>query len=561
MSVFFIRLLVQGITQGRSYSYLLGLLAVASFLIVLRRTIYAIFNHYVKIQSDQLVYQYINRIIYLKATDVELAAFENSSFYDLYTKAALEVSTRPVAVLDNCVDFLFTLAAAITMTLSLVKLDPFALLFLLFPLVIAPLLGGLQSKRKYDLDMANIKHNRMKTYVNRIIYASSYASELRTTNIFSALSKNYREASSNIIDNQKKYGSELAFIKFFLELCNLVIPFFASSIYAIFRITVSGSMDISIYSILSVVVVSLAGNIKGTTNAISQMYLDGMYAGNLKSFFSYTPKISESQEGLKINSFHELRFEQVSFSYESQTIPTLNGINWSIKRGEKIAIVGYNGAGKSTLIKLLLRLYDPNQGSVSMNGVDIKEYNLQSYRHLFGSVMQDFQLFALSVKDNILFGNSEDVDRAKNAATISGISDKIDGMPKGYDTILTREFDDAGELLSVGELQRLAIARMLASDFQIAVLDEPSSSLDPIAEHAIIENMMKAVGDKTVVMISHRLSSAALMDRIYFLENGNIVESGSHEQLLKQSGKYARMFLLQAAAYQTDFRGKEENKT
>ncbi|MBR2893298.1 MAG: ATP-binding cassette domain-containing protein, partial [Clostridia bacterium] len=215
-------------------------------------------------------------------------------------------------------------------------------------------------------------------------------------------------------------------------------------------------------------------------------------------------------------------------------------------------------AGKSTLVKLLLRFYDVTEGEILYNGVNIKEYDLGAYRNIFGAVFQDYKNFAVSVYENVICHECSDAEKAKaeDALKRSGIWEKISAFPKGGDTVLTREFDKNGAGLSGGENQKVSAARLFAKDFQLAVLDEPSSALDPIAEYKMYENLIEVTKDKAVLYISHRLSSAVLSDRIIVIGGGEILQQGSHKELMEQQGKYKEMFTLQASSYN---REKEES--
>lgn len=213
--------------------------------------------------------------------------------------------------------------------------------------------------------------------------------------------------------------------------------------------------------------------------------------------------------------------------------------------------MGSNGSGKTTLVKLLLRLYDPSEGEILLDGTPIKEYSLTSYRESFSTVFQDFKMFSMSVRDNVLLRPGREGDDALVEAALreSGAADRIDRMPNGVHTILTREFDDKGENLSVGEQQKLSLARVFADRTPFVLLDEPSSALDPIAEYNMFENMMRATEGRGVIFISHRLSSAVLADRVLLMADGRIAESGTHEELLRRGGLYAEMFHRQAENY------------
>ena len=286
---------------------------------------------------------------------------------------------------------------------------------------------------------------------------------------------------------------------------------------------------------------------------MSEFIENGLYVENLKTFFDYESKITENENGIvPENKPHRLMLKNVSFTYEGQKKPVLKNISLDIPEGQKVAFVGHNGAGKSTLVKLLMRLYDVTEGEILLDGINIKDYKLSDYRHSFGTIFQDFKIFATDIEENVLLHPAEnDADRelAYNAVVDSGLKNKLDTLEKGMKTQLTREFDDEGTILSGGEFQKIAVARVFAKQSSIAILDEPSSALDPISEYEMFENMMKACADKTVMFISHRLSSAVMADKIYLLEQGEIIEQGTHAELMAQNGKYAEMFNMQAEQY------------
>ena len=222
--------------------------------------------------------------------------------------------------------------------------------------------------------------------------------------------------------------------------------------------------------------------------------------------------------------------------------------------------MGVNGAGKTTLVKLILRFYDVTDGEILYNGINIKEYNTESLRSRFATVFQDYKNFALSVNENVMCRECTEEDKAaaREALRKSGALEKTDALPDGADTVLTKEFDENGAGLSGGESQKTAVARMFARDFDIAILDEPSSALDPIAEYKMYENLISATESKTVIYISHRLSSAVLSDNIFVLKNGTVIESGSHNELMKNGGEYAEMFAVQAESYKKEEGYNEE---
>lgn len=240
----------------------------------------------------------------------------------------------------------------------------------------------------------------------------------------------------------------------------------------------------------------------------------------------------------------------VSFSYDGRN-EVLHDINMDIRGGEKVAIVGKNGAGKSTLVKLLLQLYRPQSGRIELDGISAEAYALGAYRERFGVAFQNTQLYAVSVAENVLMAEYEERHKEKIIESLksSGLYSRIEKTEKGIETAVTKEFNGEGIEFSGGQAQKLALARVFARDCGVVILDEPSAALDPASEAEMYENMMTLALDKTVIMISHRLSACRNVDRIYVMEDGTVVESGTHRELLEKKGVYAAMWRLQASGY------------
>ena len=244
-------------------------------------------------------------------------------------------------------------------------------------------------------------------------------------------------------------------------------------------------------------------------------------------------------------------FRNVSFGYKDSRM-ILKDVSFRINAGETCALVGFNGAGKTTLVKLLLRLYDPTEGMILVNDIDIRKYNLAEYRKLYACAFQDGRIFARSIRDNVTMQRSAPADEAviDKALRLAGIEDAVQQLEKGIDTILTKEFADDGVVMSGGQYQKILAARAFASDRQVLVFDEPSSALDPIAEHQLYESIAKAGQNRILIFISHRLSSTQSAQKIYLLDQGRIVERGTHQELMQLKGSYAKMYATQAKNYQ-----------
>lgn len=321
-------------------------------------------------------------------------------------------------------------------------------------------------------------------------------------------------------------------------------------------LAVLGYVSVSQLIVLLNAIVSVSWMIKDFAGSITSIQTNAFFIENLKTFLDYVPRIDESKSGLQTpESVDTIEFQNVSFRYPGQETDALQKINYTFQRGVRHALVGINGSGKSTLIKLLLRFYDPTEGVILLNGVDIREYDIKKYRQSVGAAFQDFALFSASVLENVLLKEVTSEEERRNAIQAlkdSGAWEKISSLPEQENTSLTKEFDNSGVELSGGERQKLAIARAFAKRNAVVILDEPSSALDPIAEYQMFETITDLCKEeeKLSIIVSHRLSSAAICEQILVLENGVLKETGTHEALLKANGTYAYMFRKQAENYQ-----------
>lgn len=507
------------------------------------------FSNYIRQAAVKNVLKQINNKIFKKAVELDIACYEDPAFYDKYQRATdvLAWSLFDAA----CSAFSGMIASIIALILvigTVTVVDPKYLIFLI-PSALVFIVETLKSRVVYKRDKEMTTNNRIKAYIQRTVFLKDYSKDMRTSNIFSVLMVRFKAAIDSNVEILRAYGVKLFLYSAVSTLFSEFIPIIGTYALAGYQFVYDKTFTVSAFS----VVLSSINSVKEATMRIAQnfetMSRFAFYFQNMKEFLDFEANVTNGTE--KCESFETLEFRNVSFRYPSAKKETLKNINLKISKGETVALVGVNGAGKSTFVKLLLRFYDVTEGEILLNGKNIKEYELSSLRNIFGAVFQDYRNFALSVNENLICHecDEEDKKRAEIALKHSGAWAKISTFPEKGDTVLTREFEKDGIGLSGGENQKLSVARLFAKNFSFAVLDEPSSALDPIAEYKMYESLINVTKGKTVLYISHRLSSAVLSDRIIVIDSGKIAEEGSHNELMQKDGIYSKMFTLQASSY------------
>ena len=499
--------------------------------------------------ATKKVLQKLNNMVFEKAVSLDVSCYEDPAFYDKYQRATNIMSSGYFDII--CFDVALIIAntlAFICVVATVTAINPVYLLFLV-PVLFVFAIELSKSKAVYKRDIEMTKNNRIKAYIQRTVFLKDYSKDMRTSNIFLVIMKRFEAAIKANIVILRRYGLKLFVYSMVSSLFSEFIPIIGTYAYAGYEFVFKKGLAVSGFS----VVVSSISSIRNATLDIAECFDElsqmALFFENLRSFFDYEPKITDGE--LEAGEFETLEAKNISFKYPTAEKKSIDNISFKISKGETVAVVGINGAGKSTLVKLLLRFYDVDEGEILYNGINIKEYKVESYRNAFATVFQDYKNFAVSVFENVMCRecSEDDKEKARRALEQSDVWEKINAFKNGGDTVLTREFEEDGAGLSGGENQKVSTARLFARDFQIAILDEPSSALDPVAEYKMYENLVEATKEKTIIYISHRLSSAVLSDKIYVLDSGRIIESGKHASLMANGGKYSEMFALQASSY------------
>ena len=556
-SVLFLKVLLSAITGNGSFDYYVKYL-IAFLAVGLVTESISVWGDYVTNTGQKRIFKRLNNMIFEKAGSVDVSCYEDPDFYDKYQRAT-DILTRGYFVmfswnLSIVLGSLFSFVSVIGIVASIDK----AYLLFLAPVLLTFVVEVYKSKVVFRRDVKMTGNNRIKSYIQRTVFLKDFSKDMRTSGIFSVIMKKFNNAINGNIQILKDYGLKLFLYSMLSSLLGEIVPMVGTYAYAGYQFVATKALDISGFSVVLSSIRSVSTAAQGIARSFSDLTQVAFFFQNLRDFFEYESSVNDGE--LEAGEFESLELKNVSFKYPSAEQYSLTNVNLKIEKGQTIAIVGINGAGKSTLVKLLLRFYDVTEGEILYNGRNIKEYKQESLRSRFATVFQDYKTFAISVNENVLCRECtpEDEIIAENALKQSGVWNKISEFDNKGNTLLTREFDENGIGLSGGEAQKTAVARIFAKEFDIAILDEPSSALDPIAEYKMYENLISATENKTVIYISHRLSSAVLSQNIFVLENGTVIESGSHHQLMQQNGKYCQMFTMQASAYKEGGAENEE---
>lgn len=506
--------------------------------------------------SDTRFFEGMNRILYEKACQTDLACFEDSEFYNQYMMAVREARTRVPKMLHDFCDMTVSFLAALAGFYLIYQMDRFALLFIIFPILGIFVFNSVLSRRIFERERETAVFQRIADYVNRTVHLADYAKEMRLTRVFALLSRQYERSVQSVQNVIGSYAPFNMFLFWCFQYFTFTLLYNGAVLYAGYRTLVSGTMVFAQMAVFQNFMRSNTWNFLYSAESAVENVKNSFYISQIEQFLNYEPKIPEDAEGLMPElPIQTVEFSHVWFGYRGQKGQNvLKDVCFELKAGEHAAIAGFNGSGKSTLIKLLLRLYDPDKGEIRVNGTDIRKYNLRAYRGLFAAAFQDGRIFADTVSENILMGNhgspQKDAETVWKVLKLAGMEKEVRSWERQEHTVLTREFSNEGRVLSGGQSQKLLAARAFAKDAAIAVFDEPSSALDPIAEYRLFQNIRAYSKNRMLFFISHRLSSVQDADIVFFLENGRITERGNHRELMRQNGNYAHLYRIQARNYQ-----------
>lgn len=498
--------------------------------------------------EKEKVNQGLSTMLYNKAKELDLEAYDDPSFYNNFILAVEASSGNLNNMLNLIRQYMGEVVTLVTICSVILTIDPICLVIVLVTVaVFTPIsrkIADLQLKRRVE----NNRLHRRADYFARVFYLQDYAKEVRMNGIKHLLIKRYNEAADDVIDCQKKYVKKIDILYFIQETGVQIVGFMlVLPLYLGYCVLVSKTISSGDFVAAFNGAWGIAVSFSFLTVYISRTFSEqSKIIYKVREFLGRENKLADGTHTAEMSEPETIELKNVSFTYPGNDKPTLKNINLTLNPYEKIALVGYNGAGKTTLTNLLLRLYDVTDGEILIGGRNIKDEIIKSHRNRFSAVFQDFQLFAATLGENVALDTDYNENEVMQALKHSGFDKEL---PNGVNTEALREFDDSGMMFSGGEAQKITVARAFYKNCPYVIMDEPSANLDPVAEYNLNKSMTEVAKNKTVIFISHRLSTTRHADRIYVMENGEIVENGTHDELMSQNGKYAYMFNLQAEKY------------
>jgi ATP-binding cassette subfamily B protein len=525
--------------------------AISSLLSTLTNISQQLLQERVAIQVQTLIMEH--------AAGLDLSYFEDAHSYDVLQQAQREATSRPVQMVSGTFGLIRTLLTFLTMVALLLGLNPWLALVALvspIPLFISDARYGWWG---YAVARRNSPIRRRMLYLLTLLTTDTYAKEVKLFTLGNHFLRQFQTLAKGYYEDQRALVTRRYLAGYAWGALSLIA---SSGTYLYVAVqAVNGRLSLGDLTLFTQAATSVQTSLQSILSGLSSTYEHNLYLSSLFELLDEKPRIVVSDHPAPVPAplAGHIEFDDVSFSYEGSDRNAVQNISFTIEPGETVAIVGRNGAGKTTLIKLLSRLYDPVQGQVRIDGRDIRDYDPDELRKQMGVLYQDFATYQTTARENIGFGRVEQLENAPammRATEEGGATELIQRLPSGYDTMLGKWFDE-GYNLSGGEWQKVALSRAFMRDARVLILDEPTAALDAQAEFELFQRLRSLTEGRTAIFISHRFSSVRLADRILVLDQGHLVESGSHDELMAQGGRYAKLFTLQAAAYLGDGTGAD----
>lgn len=548
-NVVLLRYIINKLIIGNSLKKIFPATIVVCVYILLTLIFSSFFKEYILPSAKERICSSILNRVNDKAVSLDISYYDNPIYYDELVWNMSTIEEKIDGIFDYLSKFPGYVANFILTSTVFTIIDKKLVFLVLFTVFVTFIFNKPLAEANFNKENAIKSIRRKKQYIESVFKQYDYVQEIRLSNISGVLKSEYNKNTKELQDVYRSKNKKVWIINFLqVFLSGYFMVNFVIVIYLGYQIIIKKNVNAGDFiAVFNGVNTLLSALYYLLGRFVTQIMESGYFIEKYRNFLSIVPSIHSGNKTIN-NGFQTLEFKNVSFSYNSKE-EVLYRINFTIKRGEKIAIVGENGVGKSTLIKLVMRLYDVSDGQILLNGIDIREYDLGQYRKLMGVAFQNFQIYAAALGNNISGTVNYASNRVMNVAKECGVYEIINKCVNGLETQMTKEFDENGVNLSGGEQQKIALARALYSNSELLILDEPSAALDPISEQKLNKQLKNISNEKTVIYISHRLSSTVDADCIYVISNGQIVENGNHFKLLQKNGLYNKMWNIQAAKY------------
>ena len=528
-------------------------LFVLYFIYLLLRKLMARFHTMITNISGELVVNHIRMKILNKAKTVDLSSFDSPVFYEKLENANREAGIRPIQILNATFSVVSAFISSLSFIVVLATLSPYAPIVIIVAAIPGALVNYFYRRKSFNYLRYHSKERRQMNYYSEVMINKDMAKEVKLLGLGDTLIEKYKKVFSKYYQGLKnlivKEGVSQLLIGIISTLASCAL-----FLYVAYNV-VYGNGQIGDYSLYTGALTSIAGYVTTLVGATATIYEGTLFINNMIEFMKEEPTVVPTSLDAIMpikGAPHTVEFKNVSFRYPGTEKYVLKNVNLKFEPNDSVVLVGLNGAGKTTLIKLLTRLYDPTEGVILLDGRDIRDYNVAALYDIFGIIFQDFGRYAETAAENIEFGDVHREHLRENvelAAEQGNASPFISKLPKGYDTPLTRLFEDDGVELSGGQWQKLSVARAFYKESDILILDEPTASLDAIAEKEVFDRFTELSKNKLTVFVSHRLSTAAGAKKIVVINDGSIAEIGTHEELMKLQGEYYHLFTTQASRY------------
>ena len=532
-------------------------LFVLQFIYLFMRRIFERVNDMVTAIAGELVVNHIKLKIIGKARSVDVGSFDRPEFYEKLENANREAGMRPIGILTSTFRVISAVISIVSFIVVLATLSPFAPVIIIICALPGAVVTYVYKNKNFRYMRRHSKERREMSYYSQLMVSKDYVKEIKILGLGETFTDKYQNVFKRYFKGLKRLMIRESVTRILVSLL-FTLGNCALLIYVAYDVIYNGKM-IGDYSLYTGALSSVANYVTTIVAATATIYEGTLFIDNMMEFMKEEPKIISSlpePRPIENTENHVLELRNVGFSYPGTDRKVLENVNLRFTSGESTVLVGLNGAGKTTLINLITRMYDVTEGEILLDGHNIKEYDPEEYYNLFGIVFQHFGKYAESAADNIRFGDvNRDADKDEIvSAAVSGNADGfISELPLGYDTPLTRVFEEKGIELSGGQWQKLSVARAFYKKSEILILDEPTASLDAIAEQEIFTKFEELAKGKISIFVSHRLSSAVTAGQIAVLEYGKLVELGTHEELMAREGQYHKLFSTQAHRYGVEY--------